>query len=50
MKDFCRSVLLFLCLGQPVLEEYSPRMLGNYAAIITRGGEVLCDRGAAFLE
>lgn len=40
----------FLCLGQPVLEEYSPRTLGNYAAIITRGDEMLYQRVAAFLE
>ncbi|MBQ7124732.1 MAG: ATP-grasp domain-containing protein [Clostridia bacterium] len=37
-------------LGQPVLEEYSPSSLGNYAAIISRSDEELCKKVASFLD
>ena len=37
-------------LGQPVLEEYSPNFLGNYAAIISRNDKSITDRIADFLE
>ena len=37
-------------LGQPVLEEYSPQFLGNYAAIISRNDKAITDKIAAFLE
>lgn len=37
-------------LGQPVLEEYSPSTLGNYAAIISRSEESLCRRISEFLD
>ncbi len=40
----------FQCLGQPVLEEYSPAMLGNYAAIVSRSDEALYRRIEAFLN
>lgn len=39
-----------MCLGQPVLEEYAPATLGNYAAIISRTDEELYDKIKAFLE
>ncbi len=39
-----------MCLGQPVLEEYSPKTLGNYAAIITRGDRDLYEKMRRFLE
>ncbi len=39
-----------MCLGQPVLEEYSPKTLGNYAAIITRSDGEIYGRLRAFLE
>ena len=38
------------CLGQPVLEEYAPYTLGNYAAIITRNEKDVYERVQAFLE
>lgn len=37
-------------LGQPVLEEYSPASLGNYAAIISRRDDDICRRIADFLD
>ena len=37
-------------LGQPVLEEYSPATLGNYAAIIPRSDDALCRKIADFLD
>ena len=37
-------------LGQPVLEEYHPKTLGNYAAIISRSDERLYARIKDFLE
>lgn len=39
-----------VCLGQPVLEEYAPKTLGNYAAIISRKDRALCERIKKFLE
>ena len=38
------------CLGQPVLEEYAPYTLGNYAAIITRNESEVYERVRVFLE
>lgn len=38
------------CLGQPVLEEYAPYTLGNYAAIITRNESDVYENVRAFLE
>ena len=32
-----------MCLGQPVLEYYDPKSVGNYAAIISRGDQSLYD-------
>ncbi len=40
----------FMCLGQPVLEEYHPKTLGNYAAIISRSDDVLYEKIKSFLE
>lgn len=37
-------------LGQPVLEEYAPKTLGNYAAIISRSDMDIYRRIKAFLE
>lgn len=37
-------------LGQPVLEEYHPKTLGNYAAIISRSDKALYGQIADFLE
>ena len=37
-------------LGQPLLEEYAPASLGNYAAIISRSDEALCRKIADFLD
>ena len=39
-----------MCLGQPILEEYAPKTLGNYAAIISRYDKELCERVKKFLE
>ena len=39
-----------MCLGQPVLEEYHPKTLGNYAAIISRGDTELYNKIKGFLE
>ncbi len=39
-----------MCLGQPVLEEYHPKSLGNYAAIISRSDEKLYANIKKFLE
>ncbi len=39
-----------MCLGQPILEEYHPKTLGNYAAIISRGDEELYKKIKSFLE
>lgn len=44
------GVLRASCLGQPVLEEYAPYTLGNYAAIITRNEKDVYERVQAFLE
>lgn len=39
----------FLCLGQPVLEEYSPWTIGNYAAIVSRSDKAIYERIERFL-
>lgn len=39
-----------MCLGQPVLEEYAPKTLGNYAAIISRSDMDIYAKIKAFLE
>ncbi|MFD2116595.1 ATP-grasp domain-containing protein [Paenibacillus yanchengensis] len=39
-----------MCLGQPVLEEYAPKTLGNYAAIISRSDMVIYKKIQRFLE
>ena len=39
-----------ICLGQPVLEEYAPKTLGNYAAIISRYDETVMRKIKDFLE
>lgn len=39
-----------ISLGQPVLEEYAPKTLGNYAAIISRCDKEITDRIADFLN
>ncbi|MBM7564992.1 D-aspartate ligase [Paenibacillus sacheonensis] len=39
-----------MCLGQPVLEEYAPKTLGNYAAIISRSDMAIYEKIKAFLE
>ena len=39
-----------MCLGQPILEEYAPKTLGNYAAILSRADRALCERIRSFLE
>ena len=39
-----------MCLGQPVLEYYDPKSVGNYAAILSRGDQALYDKMQAFLE
>lgn len=39
-----------MCLGQPVLEEYAPKTLGNYAAIMSRYDRDLYERVKNFLE
>lgn len=42
--------VLVSVLGQPVLEEYSPQTLGNYAAIISRNDKEITDKIADFLQ
>ena len=39
-----------MCLGQPILEEYAPKTLGNYAAIISRSDAELYAKVKKFLE
>ena len=39
-----------MCLGQPILEEYAPKMLGNYAAIISRDDPAIYQKIKNFLE
>lgn len=39
-----------MCLGQPVLEYYDPKSVGNYAAILSRGDTALYGKMQAFLE
>lgn len=39
-----------ISLGQPVLEEYAPKTLGNYAAIISRCDRDITNKIAAFLN
>ncbi|MBE6718605.1 MAG: ATP-grasp domain-containing protein [Ruminococcaceae bacterium] len=39
-----------MCLGQPVLEEYHPKTLGNYAAIVSRSDTELYSKIKKFLE
>ncbi len=39
-----------MCLGQPVLEYYDPKSVGNYAAILSRGDDALYEKMRAFLE
>ena len=42
--------VLAMCLGQPVLEEYAPKTIGNYAAIISRNDKALYEKVKKFLE
>ena len=39
-----------MCLGQPVLEYYDPKSIGNYAAVISRSSHAVYERMKAFLE
>ena len=39
-----------MCLGQPVIEEYKPDAIGNYAAILTDYNQEIFDKIRAFLE
>ncbi len=39
-----------MCLGQPVLEYYDPKSVGNYAAILSRGDRALYEKMQGFLE
>ena len=39
-----------MCLGQPVLEYYDPKSVGNYAAVLSRGDRALYDKLRGFLE
>ena len=39
-----------MCLGQPVLEYYDPKSVGNYAAILSRGDRALYEKMRVFLE
>ena len=39
-----------MCLGQPVLEEYHPKTLGNYAAIVSRTDRDVYEKIKKFLE
>lgn len=45
-----QGVLRVSSLGQPVLEEYAPYTLGNYAAIITRDDKALYEKIQNFLN
>ncbi|MBO4769879.1 MAG: ATP-grasp domain-containing protein [Clostridia bacterium] len=40
----------FMCLGQPVLEEYAPATIGNYAAIISRSDREIYEKIENFLN
>lgn len=39
-----------MCLGQPVLEYYDPKSVGNYAAVLSRGDGALYEKLRGFLE
>ena len=39
-----------MCLGQPILEEYAPKTIGNYAAIISRSDSEIYAKVKKFLE
>ncbi len=39
-----------MALGQPILEEYAPKTLGNYAAIISRFDRMIYEKVKKFLE
>ena len=39
-----------MCLGQPVLEYYDPKSIGNYAAILSRYDQNIYDKLRTFLE
>ena len=39
-----------MCLGRPVIEEYAPSALGNYAAILTDFNQEIFDKVKKFLE
>ncbi len=39
-----------MALGQPILEEYAPKTLGNYAAIISRSDREIYEKVRKFLE
>jgi D-aspartate ligase len=40
----------FMCLGQPVLEEYAPSTVGNYAAIVSRSDKEIYRQIENFLN
>jgi D-aspartate ligase len=40
----------FMAVGQPILEEYTPYAIGNYASIISIQNQELCDMIKSFLE
>lgn len=42
--------VLAMAMGQPVLEEYAPKTLGNYAAIIVRRDDAILEMTKTFLE
>ncbi|WP_138752656.1 ATP-grasp domain-containing protein [Paenibacillus sinopodophylli] len=44
------GIVKLMCLGQPVLEEYAPKTLGNYAAIISRSDKGIYQKVKTFLE
>lgn len=39
-----------MCLGNPVMEEYSPSRIGNYSAIIAEGDKTIYEQAASLIQ
>lgn len=52
VNSYCdnSSNVIASSIGQPIIEEYAPKMLGNYAAIITRNDKKLYEMISSFLK
>lgn len=52
VNSYCdeQGNVLASCLGQPIIEDYAPKTLGNYSAIITRNDKDLYAKISKFLK